>query len=564
MISRRDVLLAGSCAVATLAGCARIPGSGPVHQVDIPLTAGGRAPYLQAQPPANQASPVQVVQSFLHASLALADDASIAREHLGGALTSAWDPRARVVVYSGTQDLVIADEGAGKVRLEALAIERIDQNGVRQPLAKPEEHIAHFTLERIDGRWRIVQAPPGVFMSDAVFPLLYSPARLYFLDPTRTILVPDIRWFPAQGQASSVLAGLANGPSPALGDSVVSAVPPSASVSRAVTTENSDGALRLLLPTVIERLDGQAFTQAVEQIRASLGSISGLQTVAVAVGSDDIPRSATPAVAVPGHRIYAAAPVGVVPLDDGVQAEDIDLSNHLVADFAGEQLRAPSLHARSAVAAGLLRRSGDLIIGTSDSSSPVRVLPTAGTVASPQVDHHGWVWAVPHGTTGRMRVFGLADSADIELSVPWLEGRQILSMDLAPDGTRMVVLSADVLGTRVDLTAVIRDGDGTPRGITTQLRIPTGHRDDRQVRWFSETRLLALGVDEQTSTLQISALDLQGGEPQSTVVPADAVAIAGTDLTEQIWIATESGAIFRGADGAWNEVLARVRDPGVF
>ncbi|WP_341855983.1 ATP-binding protein [Brachybacterium sp. GPGPB12] len=68
--------------------------------------------------------------------------------------------------------------------------------GPRRALAGPTPQELAVAVEEVEGQWRLSEVPDGIFLSEAAFETLYSPARLYFLDARERHLVPDHRWSP--------------------------------------------------------------------------------------------------------------------------------------------------------------------------------------------------------------------------------------------------------------------------------------------------------------------------------------------------------------------------------
>lgn len=557
---RRRALALGLMASGALAGCARIPGDGPTTVVDLTTDVSGSAPYVQPQPPAPGATPAQIVESFLQAGLSREDDSAIAREHLAEPLRTSWNPQDRVLVYSADDDIALSEVADGTVRIEGVTMERIDAQGVRERLAAPEAFTATVELTQVDGEWRILSAPPGVLVSDAVFSLLFSPVRLYFLDPTRAHLVPDLRWFPAQSQAAAVLSALAAGPSDLLRPTVLSAIPESRAVADAPLVQASDGALRVLLPAEVERLEQQRRTEAIEQIRASLTSVSVITTVHVALADQDAEQATSPAVPRPGHRPLGAGESGVVSLSDPAAGT---AAVQLVPDLADVEVSVPVISADGRVAAALSAAGTRLHIAAVGAAVPLRTIAMEGPIAAPRVDSRGWVWAVPQAADGIIRVYALGGE-DRSFAVPWLEGRTVRSIDIAPDGVRVLVLSVRDGGTRLDGTAVLRDEAGAPMGLSAARTIPTGMHGELQANWSDELRVLLLGIEDETGTAQVTELDLLRDSRSGTLAPARASRVAGTALSEYTWASTVEGDLLRSNGREWEPMALAARDPWVY
>ncbi len=74
-----------------------------------------------------------------------------------------------------------------------------------------------FTLEQVDGEWRITDPPDGLIILEPDFERLYDEVAAYFLDPTGQRVVPDPRYLIAgEAQPTALVQRLLDGPSAAL------------------------------------------------------------------------------------------------------------------------------------------------------------------------------------------------------------------------------------------------------------------------------------------------------------------------------------------------------------
>lgn len=92
------------------------------------------------------------------------------------------------------------------------AVTRVDSSGVRTWLldGEPMRYTLHLT--RVAGQWRIADPPDMVVISQATFDLLWTPVRIAYLDPTRTTLEGDLRWFVQARAVDRVAQALGGAP----------------------------------------------------------------------------------------------------------------------------------------------------------------------------------------------------------------------------------------------------------------------------------------------------------------------------------------------------------------
>src|SRR5699024_12207031 len=110
------------------------------------------------------------------------------------------------------------------------------------------------------------------------------------------------------------------------------------------------------------------------------------------------------------------------------------------------------------LAAALGPEGASVLIATTDDSLPLSEAATGGSFVPPRVDDAGFVWTSTRSNPGALLALsGIGPDRDAKVDAPWLTGREIRALDIAADATRMVVLSSDTAGARVDLCAVVRD-----------------------------------------------------------------------------------------------------------
>lgn len=562
---RRQLLqAAGALAVLGLAGaCARIPTSSDIDVQQIRGSSGGSAPYVRALPPADGATAIEVVRGFVQAGVGPEDDYAVAREYLAEESRASWDPRAGITIYSGSREIQLEDSGAGTVSLTVTAVAAVDSTGVRSPLAGTSTREVDVVLKDVDGQWRITEVPDGIFLSEAAFDALFAPGLLYFVDATGEHLVPDARWFALHDAAPGVLALLSEGPSPVLKDAVRTEVPRSSSFASAEVTTAADGTSQVTVPTTVSRLPLSRRVLALAQMESSLRSVRTLAGVKlIGEGVDAASSGQRPERALPGHRPFAAGIHGVVSLGD---VSTVGTASQLIPDLTDTAVRAPALARSGVLAAALVADRSGVIISSTDGSVQRRDVATGGSYVRPCIDDAGYVWTTPQRSVGvLLALSGAGSEHDVTIDASWLADREVLALDLAADGTRLLVLSADAAGPRVDQCAVIRDDDGVPGAVTDprEKRIPQ-FSDIQKVSWYDETAVLVLGEDAGTSEQRAAVVDESGREPLPPFErPVENV--AGSVVAETFWASGGGGVLLRSDGESWVQVDAEAFDPGFY
>ena len=92
-----------------LAGCAQVPTSGPVVEVDQQVTDTGTTSFVRvlARPPQPGMTPSEIVQGFLDAASGFEDAHAVAKEYLTPAAARQWNPSLGVRVYGNDTDCAL-------------------------------------------------------------------------------------------------------------------------------------------------------------------------------------------------------------------------------------------------------------------------------------------------------------------------------------------------------------------------------------------------------------------------------------------------------------------------
>lgn len=563
---RRDLLrAAGVLGVLGLgAACAHIPTTSPIDSRPLQTQERPGAPYVQALPPPEDASPEDLVSGFVQAGVGPEDDFAVAREYLTPELSDIWDPSAAVTVYSGSQELEVETLSETQLVLHLQTLAVVDQLGVRSLLAGPLSREIEIGVEQVDGQWRISDVPDGIYLSEAAFETLYSPTRLYFIDPRVQHLVPDHRWFSAQRGPTAILEGLRQGPVEMLRPAVRNEIPDSAEIAAAEITTAANGTVQVVVPAPVARLTASRRALALAQLEASLRSHPSLGGVQLlldgrTVVDDDEARIER---ALPGHRPIAAGPTGVVALS-GTEADADPVQ--MVPDLAGRPVSSPVIAADGVLVAALDAAGSTVLVASTDGSVPVRDAAAGGSFVPPRLDDAGYAWTSTRAASGALLALSVRDAqGDVRIDAPWLAGREVRTLDLAADATRLLVLSADAGGARVDLCAVVRDEDGVPASLTEPVQLRTFLADVTQASWYDEIAMILLGTEQSSGEQRAQVVDFATGRDILPTPRPGTDRLAGTVIAEAIWAGTEDGTLLRSDGTTWSEIALEARDPSFY
>jgi Lipoprotein LpqB beta-propeller domain/Sporulation and spore germination len=217
-------LLAGACAVLVSAGCATIPNTSPPQVIPQSVPAapadGSDLRYDEIVPRPGE-EPQNIVRDFLRAGGSTERAHTRARAYLTPSASKTWKDTAGAVIIEDRLYLD-APPGGAVVQLGAQQHARLDDDGSYVPGEAAFHH--SFQLKKVNGEWRIDNPPPGLVLESSTFDAAYRAYKIYFLNSTRTKVVPDIRWYaaPLDSLPTLLVTALERGPSKWLEDSVMS------------------------------------------------------------------------------------------------------------------------------------------------------------------------------------------------------------------------------------------------------------------------------------------------------------------------------------------------------
>ncbi|MGP3970758.1 LpqB family beta-propeller domain-containing protein [Streptomyces sp. 6N223] len=234
-----------------LAGCASMPGSGPVQRVESSQRADGDGESqtrVFGVPPEERAQPQEIVSGFLEAVTSDEAGFDTAKQYLTPERREEWDPFLGISVLSAgpTVATPVSEtslDGSGETVLVGVSgtqLAAVDSSQVYVPHEGDYQTV--FELRQVRGEWRIDSMPEGLVMREADFRRNYRSVNAYYyadLGPETgrvangdKVLVADPVYVRKRiGTIEEVVASLLNGPSDWLGPAVRTAFPPGVSLA---------------------------------------------------------------------------------------------------------------------------------------------------------------------------------------------------------------------------------------------------------------------------------------------------------------------------------------------
>lgn len=214
-MTRRQVALAAAAATAVLlSGCASLPDSSAPQAIGT-IAQDPVNPTVPAPTPGRE--PDLLLRDFFGASTDPTDRHAAARQFMTPGAAATWDDSASTSIVDKVDVLPESRSGdRASYTIRANRVGQLDPDGVYQAVEGTYE--ATIRLVRQDGEWRIDELPPGVTLDRPQFLKTYQRRSLYFLDPTGTTTVPDLRWISSTPQdlADTLVRMLIAGPKASL------------------------------------------------------------------------------------------------------------------------------------------------------------------------------------------------------------------------------------------------------------------------------------------------------------------------------------------------------------
>lgn len=539
-------------AVLALSACAGFPAAGPVNNG---LEPGGNSsgPDFAVRPDSPQpgATPEQIVSGFLRAGSGpgLSGQWSVAREFLAPGVE--WIPTAGVTIDAGgDRSAPVATDDGHSVKVAIAPVATVDATGAYEPSDAGSTSLA-FSLEQIDGEWRITKAPDGVLLDSIQFPRVFGAYPLMYFDLTWTYLVPDVRWFPPGNVATTIAKHLIDGdPSPWLAQSVRTAFPAATSLAQPSVPIQDGGIAQVELSSEALAADRQTHDRMQTQLEASLADarVAGVQ---MSVGQTLIEADETP----PRSTRVAALPLVLTETDFGFLAGDEvtaipGLSEAVVLAAPASIQVGPDQDAAAV-------RFLDGSVGRIDANGDLLVFDPRVGLVDPSIDPGGYVWSVPRDDPAALRAFA-PDGTAHDITGAWAGASQIAAMSVSHDGTRIAAVVVSGSRTSTWVAGIVRDADGVPVSLSEDVLLAgTVPGPGRSLTWTSDGGLgILAGAGDDTVVVE---QPVGGPTGAHTPAPSSAVSIAGANTTSPVRLRADDGGLLVKRGANWQQTASGIR-----
>ncbi|GAA4370051.1 LpqB family beta-propeller domain-containing protein [Paeniglutamicibacter cryotolerans] len=546
--------------VAVLGSCASIPHSGPVGSIAPDGQNEESNTYtFDAIGPRAGASPQEVIEGFYQAGIAAQDDFKVAREFLTPEAAGTWKGSVSTRVYDAAPSVVTGSK-TGDYSIQFEMLSTVDEHGVMTRQPANTSQALPLSLLKVDNEWRISRVPDGTLLEQSNFSVQFSAHSIYFYDPGFHYAVPDIRWFPKRaGLPASMVEAILAGPAPYLKNAVVSAFSEGSSLVRSSVPVESNKAVVDLTPLSFSDASDTTRHLMQQQLELTLTQVGAVRDVVMTEDQREVK------LGVPG--------AGFVPaeINPSVPDTQIAISNNMLVYYQGNSV-VPVGGVQDISAYGpiypamspsgnryaFLNASRSKLVAVNDKGN-AQVVATGTDLVPPSLDASGWTWTVDHGAPTQV----LAVPADIAkdgrvrpIAAEWLKDSHVSSLRVSRDGTRAVIVAKHGDTVSVNISGILRDSEGFPRGFAKPMRLYPSVPVSRAV-WDSDSSVIVMQADAD-APVTAERITLSGGSKE--FLPLLGMTGLSAGAGERRWVYAETpDGIYSRTGNTWHEQDGKAR-----
>ncbi len=528
--------------LASLTGCATLPVSGPVRiGPDLAPPSDSTSFYYSPATPFDGASETEILAGFLAAGTAPQNDYAIAREYLSESIRATWNPNQELLIQRSTPQVTLTDSGTAFVEVEVTA--KVDANGRYETLPAGSTRTLEYTFSEQAGQIRLSGAPDVTIVIRPVFDVVFRSYSVYFLDQSRSVLVPELRWFPANPATGTKLVNaLLAGPSEWLKPAVVSAIPAGTVLSLdAVTVQEEVALVDLSARALVASLSDRSLMKA--QLVTTLSQLPTITEVAISIerSAQDIPDSEL-------EVSFGASGTMVALGEDGLKAVSGAAADEIPAGLSFFSSREVTKLALSTSASKIAAATSAGVFETAldNPGAAVKLLDARTNLSAIHYDQLGKLWLVSGSQVS-------VDSKPVVAS--WLSGQIITAFALSPEGSRAALIVDRGATNQVLLASVIRNQSGTPIELALPIALATELSNPTLVSWFDQVTLSILTSQPDSSNVALVEI---GGGTRLVQGLADAKSLVALGDGSVMYLLKDTGELFTYRGSFWASIASSV------
>ncbi|MFF0788195.1 LpqB family beta-propeller domain-containing protein [Streptomyces spiralis] len=583
-----------ACGVVLLAGCASMPDSGDLRNVESTPRQDTEVRVF-AMPPRDNAPPAEILQGFLEALTSDDPQYATARQYLTGDAARRWRPESSTTVLASGPD-VQADRTSGHDDNDSFAftltgskVARVDGQQSYAPLDGQYSQPVHLTRNKKNGQWRIDVVPQGVVMGQSDFQRNYVSVNKYYFASntgaetagTPVTAVADPVYVRRRVDAmTQMVRSVLEGPTHWLQPVVRSSFPTGTALRDGATALTPDDQNKLTVP-LNEKASRAGRRQCGEMATQLLFTLRNLTPTVDAValqradgstlctldeeGAEDVATRGS--MKRPEYLYFLDDRHRLVRIDGGSSGTQADP----VPGALGEGVQkfrsaAVSWDERTAAAVGYDKRSlfvgslvpggalGDAVVRSGGKTEDDRLTP-------PSWDARGDLWIADRDPARpRLMVLEHGTGAPLEVRVPGLDGR-IDAVRVAADGVRIALVVEHKDGRKSLLIGRIeRDDRSGDRPVVSVLELRSAApelEDVTTMSWAGDSRLVVAGREQEgVQTMRYVQVDGSTPEGPAPAALTGVQSIAASEDEQLPLVAySEDGIVRMPAGAQWQKVV---------
>jgi hypothetical protein len=558
MTERRRVVAALALVAALLTGCASLPTSGPVRAGrDLQADRDNVGVRVIGQPPVPGSRPQDIVRGFLQAGADFVNDHAVARLYLAPTARERWKPSTGTAVYDRSEGpFSVEPTGPGSVQLTATEVASIDGQGHYRRTRADTRLTRTFPMTRVDGEWRIASLDNGLVLTQSDVQETFRQLNLYFVAPSRQVLVPDTVFLPAvPGLSTALVSRLLAGPTENLATATTTAFPRGSSLAVS-SVPVRDGIAQVNLDASVLKADGAARSLMSAQLVWTLKQLPEFQGLHLSVEGDDL--SVPDQGQVQSRDAWSGFdPAGLAQGVDAFAIRGGRLGRIVEGRFtpvpgpAGSgrpAWRRPAISLDGVRAAGITDNGRVLVTGRMAEGEAFGERLRGSQLSTPSWDAAGSLWVVD-SPLGRLWLIPDGTREPVAVKVPVLAAGRVTGVRVARDGVRIAVVAGTGAQARLYVGSIVRGGAGSPTAAVEGLsEILPQLRSVRDVAWADATTLAVLGAQGGGQVAPFFT-DTDGYDVAPVEPATGLVSVAAAPRQRPLLASTETGRITQYTSG---------------
>lgn len=496
----------------------------------------------------------QIITGFLNATASSDNDFAIAREYLVPSKKNSWNPTKSIEVYEGQGQFEFINEN--QIDFSAALHSQVNESS-RIVFANPEEQLLKtFKLEKVDDQWRINIDFDGLVISKTDLDRSFSFYPLWFVDPTKTFLVPESVILPKAitANATRLMQLLLLGPSEQIDNTVITAFPKGSSLS-IDSVPITNGVASVSLNEAVLQAASLERQLLAAQIVKTLTRIPEVKSIQIKVGTQNLSILNAPLnqTASTWDKFYSDSNYSNVAYfisENKLWKNNAETKSLTGKSEIDSKLWSYGTSNRSENLYALVDETKTNLIINSYSPEFKETIFSSSNIGNPKIDVLDTIWVT---LNNQASVF--SSDKKLNLIAQNFAIEDIAEIIPAPDASRVLLIIRSVYGTELRLANVIRNPDTI---VLTNIRkiMRDGFSITKAV-WQDETNILYL--DSGSQPVNVYSLDISTGASRN-IYSINGVQDIASRSGQVTMLEINDGTILQRVTGEW-KVISNSQSP---